>query len=100
MTAAAGGQPAVAESALTSTIDNGNPRVYYLGGNNDVYELAWSGSNWNASDVTKAAGGTPAGAGSALTSTIYSGNPRVYYFGSHNNAVSYTHLTLPTKRIV
>lgn len=47
-----GGYNAVAGSALTSTLLDGNPRVYYLGSNNHVYELAWWGGNWHPRDVT------------------------------------------------
>ncbi len=88
VTADAGGQPAAAGGALTSTtLDGNNPRVYYLGNDNHVYELAWHNNEnlWYHRDVTADAGGQPAAAGSALTSTtLDSNNPRVYYLGNDN----------------
>ena len=87
VTGDAGGQPAMAGSALTSTLLDGNPRVYHVGNDNHVYELAWSrdDDHWYQRDVTGDAGGQPAMAGSALTSTLLDGNPRVYYVGNDNH---------------
>src|SRR5271166_2617433 len=72
--------PAAAGSALTSTTLGGNPRVYYLGDDRQVHELAWN-PGWQHNAVTAGTDAPPAAAGSALTATTLGGNPRVYYLG-------------------
>ena len=74
------GPSAAAGTVLASTTLGGNPRVYYLGGDHHVHELAWLDDHWNHSDASVAASGAvPAASGSALTATTLGGNPRVYY---------------------
>ena len=86
LTSDTGGSLAAAGSALSTTVVNGAPRVYYLDDDQHVQELAWVVDAWSHRDVTLAAGATPADAGSALgATTAANGDPRVYYVaGSHN----------------
>ena len=42
--------PAIAGSALASH-DSGGSRVYFIGSDNHVHELAWVGSSWNTTDL-------------------------------------------------
>ena len=67
-------------SAMTSTTYDGDPRIYYVGDDNMIQELAYSGGNWLARSVGSEAKAVPA-IGSAMTSTTYDGDPRIYYFG-------------------
>jgi hypothetical protein len=68
-TSLAGGAPlAVSGSALTSFIDNGVMHVFYLGTNNNVYELYWANPTWHSDDPTSLSAAPVAASGSALTS--------------------------------
>jgi fucose-binding lectin len=42
----------LAGMALTGASPAGQDRVYYLGSDNDVYELGWNGTGWGHEDVT------------------------------------------------
>ena len=80
VTTAAGGPPAEPYTPLTSTTYKGDPRVYYVGGDNQIHELAlWGDNKWHHLAVSTAAGGPSVVSGTALTSTTYNGDPRVYY---------------------
>jgi hypothetical protein len=76
------GAPKVhSSSALASTtLGDGNPRVYYFGEDRMVKELGWTGT-WNYVDCGTAAGAPPAYSGGleALTATTKNGQPRIYY---------------------
>jgi hypothetical protein len=79
----AGAPPAVIGSPLTATTQSSNlPRVYYLGIDFQVHELAWWGDKWHHSAVSSEAFGPKAIEGSPLTSTTCSNNPRVYYLAA------------------
>jgi hypothetical protein len=65
-------------SDLTSTLLNGDPRVYYIGTDNMVHELAWWGNSWHYRPVGADAHAASVRIGS-LTSTLLNGDPRVYY---------------------
>lgn len=65
---------------------NGNPRVYNLGSDNHVYELAWFGNNWHFRDVTTDSNGKTAASESSIVTTAFAGNdPRVYHLSSDNH---------------
>lgn len=86
-TSLAGGAPAAAPgSALTSFIDGGVMHVFYLGANNNVYELYWiSGTVWHSDDPTALAGAPVATSGSPLASFVDSGGAmHVFYWNSQN----------------
>jgi len=86
-TSLAGGAPVAASgSALTSFDDAGVMHVFYLGTNNNVYELYWiSGTTWHSDDPTSLGGAPVATSGSALTSFIdSSGYMHVLYFSGQN----------------
>lgn len=57
ITVLAASNTAVSGSALAAINYQDNPRVYYLGSNNHVYELGWSGTQWKNYDVTSKANG-------------------------------------------
>src|SRR5579885_3425147 len=63
------------------TVSNKEPRVYYIGSSNHVYELAYQNGKWGSSDLMSQASGAPAAnASSALAGCINSdGEPRVFY---------------------
>jgi hypothetical protein len=87
-TSLAGGAP-IAESAspLTSFIDGGVMHVFYLGTNDNVYELYWvSGTTWTGDDPSTMASGAPLPtSGSPLTSFVDgSGTMHVFYLYSQN----------------
>ncbi|MGA8027521.1 MAG: hypothetical protein WB992_10260 [Bryobacteraceae bacterium] len=59
-------------------------RTYYIGAEQDVHELFYSGGAWQDGDLTMIAGGPSAAAGSKLASlfdTVYNG-VRTYYIGA------------------
>ncbi|WP_224243587.1 hypothetical protein [Hyalangium gracile] len=62
------------------------PRVYYVGGNNRVYEL-WLGQRWYYRDLLSSASGAPLAApGAALAGTVVgNGGSRVYYLAADNH---------------
>lgn len=75
-----------AGNTMTSISFNGDPRVYYIGQDKDVHELAWNGG-WTYRDLnsdlaSKNIYAPPACCGIAAT-TFY-GDPRVYYCGNDN----------------
>jgi len=67
---------------LTAPIHNGDPRVYYLGYDYHVNELAYWGGGWHHLDLTTRTSAAPAAGGSSLTSIFYNGGPVVYYLGT------------------
>jgi hypothetical protein len=71
----AGGLPASSTTRLTSTLLNGDPRVYYAGIDNMVHELAWWGNNWHYRPVGADANAVPVRQASDLTSTLLNGGP-------------------------
>jgi hypothetical protein len=85
VTADSGGQPGDYYRELSSITYRGDPRVYYFGNNDHVYEYAWhsSDSTWHSRDVTVDSGGQPASSVSPLSSITYGGDPRVYYVGDN-----------------
>ncbi len=87
-TSLAGGAPiAEFDSPLTSFDDGGVMHVFYLGTNDNIYELYWTGgSTWHQDDPTSLAGGAPLPAsGSPLRSFVdISGNMHVFYVNSQN----------------
>jgi hypothetical protein len=75
-TAMAGAPVAVSGSALTSFIDNTNnssiPHVFYLGTNQNVYELYYTYTGgWHSDDPTALAGAPSAAGGSSLSSFLF-----------------------------
>jgi hypothetical protein len=70
----AGGPLAAPGSRITSFIDNSNNssimHVFYLGTNNNIYELYYAGWPWHSDDPTSLAGSPSAIAGSSLTSFL------------------------------
>lgn len=85
-TSLAGAPVAASGSALTSFDQGGVMHVFYLGANNNVYELYWvSGKSWHTDDPTSLAGAPVATSGSALTSFLdSSGTMHVFYWNSQN----------------
>jgi len=85
-TSLARGAPVAASgSALTSFIDGGVMHVFYLGTNNNVYELYWTGGTaWHSDDPTSLAGAPAAGSVGSLTSFVGSGVMHVFYLSSQN----------------
>jgi hypothetical protein len=77
----AGGDAAAYNSALTSTLYDGDMRVYYQAKNNHIWELSWhrDSGQWESRNVLTDAGGDAAVKFSELTSTLYDGDMRVYY---------------------
>ena len=83
--------PATAASATCNSLacygvasDNSNPRVYFLDGHGNVYELAGSGS-WTFTNVTASTGAIGAHSKSPLTCFGQGGSDaRIYYFGTDN----------------
>ncbi|HLG65006.1 MAG TPA: hypothetical protein VKY19_23925 [Ktedonosporobacter sp.] len=69
------------------TVSNKEPRVYYIGSSNHVYELAYQNGKWGSSDLMSQASGAPAAnASSALAGCINSdGEPRVFYTDALNH---------------
>jgi hypothetical protein len=63
----------------------GNPRLYYLGGDQHVYELAWFDTDWHTLDITTDAQGTPAASDSSLQTLNYRGQPRIYQLGANHH---------------
>jgi RHS repeat-associated protein len=92
LTAITGNTPAGSGSGLTSTLMlNGSIQVFYLGSNQDVYDLFWNASGgWGNQDLTAITGNTQAAPGSALTSTTLidgspSGTVHAFYFGPNQD---------------
>jgi len=85
-TSLAGGPVAASHSALTSFIAGIVMHVFYLGTNNNVYELYWTGGRaWHSDDPTSLAGAPVATSGSALTSFVDgSGFMHVFYLSGQN----------------
>ena len=75
------GHAAWRNSGLTSTLYNGDMRVYYQAHGAEIWELSWHSDSleWRSRNVTDDAGGNRAVYGSDLTSTLYDGDMRVYY---------------------
>ena len=72
--------PPATGSGMSATTVNGAPRLYYVGEQGHVHELAWITDEWIHSDVTQSAGATPADGDSRLAATSSAnGDPRVYY---------------------
>jgi hypothetical protein len=86
-TSLAGAPVAASGSALTSFIGSGVMHIFYLGTNQNVYELYWSGgSAWHSDDPTSLAGAPVAASGSALTSfQDLLGGIRVYFLGTNSH---------------
>jgi hypothetical protein len=82
----AGAPVAASGSALTSFIDSTVMHVFYLGTDNHVHELYWTGGTaWHKDDPTSLAGAPAATSGSALTSFVDgSGVMHVFYLSSQN----------------
>jgi hypothetical protein len=86
LTADSNGKPAAPGSSITVTSVGGNdPRVYYTGNDNHVYELAWFDNNWHFRDVTADSKGKPAAPDSSITTSISGNDPRVYHLSSDNH---------------
>jgi hypothetical protein len=85
-TSLAGAPVATSGSALTSFIDSTVMHVFYLGTDNHVHELYWTGGTaWHKDDPTSLAGAPVATSGSALTSFVDgSGIMHVLYFSGQN----------------
>src|SRR5690606_31229442 len=82
LTADAGAIPAVSGSPLSViTISNDDPRVYYLGVDQHVHELAWKSLThvWYHTDVSAAGGGLLVDPDSKLGTTTVNSQPLVYY---------------------
>jgi hypothetical protein len=75
---------AAAGSALTSLLYPGNEdHVEFIGDDQHVYEFWYTGSTWQATDLTAQTGAPNAASPSALTSLLYPGNEdHVEYVGS------------------
>jgi Fungal fucose-specific lectin len=99
VTAATSGALAESGSALTSFTQSSpgfrrtgpGHAVYYLGTNQHVYELFWSGSAWTNGDITAATGGEVASPSSGLSSFTmdlaycnFTCN-LIYYVGANQN---------------
>jgi len=84
VTAAAGGTPASGTSLSSYTTCNVGHAVYYIGTNQHVYELYWTGSAWTNGDVTAGAGGTTAAGGLTIFTTT-DNNHAVYYIGTNQH---------------
>jgi hypothetical protein len=84
-TAVAVGQPAGQGSPIAAITYGGEPRVYYSGNNEHIYELAVTTKGWVFNELTKVTGGESAGQGSPIAATTYGGNPRVYYSGNNGH---------------
>lgn len=85
-TSLGGGPVAASHAAVTSFIDGGVMHIFYLGTNNNVYELYWTGgTSWHSDDPTSLAGAPVATSGSALTSFVDgSGVMHVFYLNSQD----------------
>ncbi len=65
---------------LAATSADGAPRVYYLNGDLQVFELAWSDGRWHSRNVSYYAGDAPPPMeNSELTAISADGARRVYY---------------------
>jgi hypothetical protein len=88
VTALAGAPNAAAGTALASQVDTvtNTIEVYYLGPNQNVYQLWWNGV-WHTADLTVFTGAPNAAAGSPLVSQIDTilDHPEVYYIGSNQH---------------
>lgn len=69
-------------SPIHSVTVNGNPRVYFLGPDQHVHELAWVADSWQHRDLTTDASAPVAVPGSLAVTTITNDDPRVYYLTS------------------
>jgi hypothetical protein len=79
LTTATGGHLVGAGSGLTSL---SGQYIYYVGANQNVYELRWNGSNWVEQGRTPSGGNTLAATGSALTGFLDgSGHQHLFYLG-------------------
>jgi hypothetical protein len=89
-TTLAGAPVAVSGSALTSFINTGSGdtgmHVMFLGTNEHIYAMHWSGNLWGYFDATAASKGVPAVHGSALTSfQDLAGGSRLYFLGTNSH---------------
>jgi hypothetical protein len=87
LTAAAGtAELALATGGITSLYFNTADHVYYIGANQHIHELMWTGSAWIDEDLTGAAGaGVLASQTSGLTSLYFSSVDHVYYIGVNHH---------------
>jgi hypothetical protein len=87
VTAGAGGPLAAIGSGL-GAFDTGGPGtgVFYIGTDQHVHQMYWSGSAWSNGDVTAATSGFPAATNSALT-VFGTQNPTLglFYEGTNQN---------------
>lgn len=61
-------------------------RVYYLTGDNLLYELKWNGSTWSATNLTNTTSAPSVAPGTALAGySADTDRPRVFYFDSLNH---------------
>lgn len=74
------GSPVVAHADTLANTDE----VFYIGGNQHILELWWSGGVWNVSDVTTAAAAPVAASGSSLSSHVdtIANADEVFYLGA------------------
>ena len=81
VTTSAGATPADGDSQLAATSSaNGDPRVYYVAGVNEICELAWDGDQWHHWNLTGDNPSWPdATANSPLVAITAGHEPRVYY---------------------
>jgi len=75
--------PAAKGSSITSVEHAGAPHIYYIGEDNMVQEILWTGSNWAYSNTGEKANAEPAAKGSSITSVEHAG-PHIYYIGEDN----------------
>lgn len=66
-------------SPIRSVAVNGNPRVYFLGPDQHVHELAWVTDSWYHRDLTQDASAPVSAPGALAVTTITNDDPRVYY---------------------
>lgn len=65
---------------------NGDPRAYYLGDDQHIYQLGWNNGVWNYVDVTQAAGAPPTNGGAMVATTVRDiSEPRVYYISPNQH---------------
>lgn len=69
--------PSSGSFALTYYQDN--PRLYYVGHNNGVHELAWHNGSWYHRELTEETAAPPARSSSPISAIFLDGELRVYY---------------------
>ena len=87
VSAAAGSPYPTSTGALTSFVDSAGEHVFYLGANQNVYQLWYSygSSEWFLQDLTTSSGGPLAAAGSHLTSFADSFGEHIVYMGTNEH---------------